>query len=591
MNLINIYISLKEAEDLTFKRLLIIRCGRLDVNKAQGLFSVSVEVDKDELIEIENEYVLLFSSVLHFQIPEKDSNLFLNHYLIPKGLLQLVGRNSRDTTKQKSGEIDYPSESNDVIDYLRLRNGLLGVMDYFYRYHKIIGIPHIAENLFTNFANLSKFKFNFIKDISKGDIFPILEVKLDKYVSDKFFRITWWGKFIGDNLLADYEDNLCKTIKDWLKFFLDKRSLEQINDHLKNRPLELIDELEFLIGYYFAAYNYEYMQNEEESIERLFIGLQHEKKEELFFWLIFFKSVFNENINSLFFINSLRNQVYNLEKLAFNMMREDYSPIEFEFKVKILEKKDLIVDYLNLSYGGENTFTEIIDSDAAVNVFKNNLKVDNLNFIGLEKFGSSYFEHIFPNLSWQANGKFNLILSDDIDTSLITFYLDKNSLVQEKLKSLKIKVKPTASLIDKSKKVLIAFFKNEREPKLFNLYTNVLKKEIESNFDKVVIVLLTNSKVGEIQSLEFNNRVKEVEREIKMQLKVKADVIVKNETTLDDSEIKRNLKNVLKNYKINQMEVVNGNFDLIKASWLLEVNSEFFIYDENVNYYSFWNRN
>ena len=97
-------ITLKESEDLIFNRQLILVDHRMGIENIKDNLCVKVEFSKDELILIEGGFILLFSSVTQFEIPEKDFNLFFNHYRIPKGYLKPIKRIVRD----KIGKSDLP---------------------------------------------------------------------------------------------------------------------------------------------------------------------------------------------------------------------------------------------------------------------------------------------------------------------------------------------------------------------------------------------------------------------------------------------------------------------------------------------------
>ena len=129
----------------------------------------------------------------------------------------------------------------------------------------------------------------------------------------------------------------------------------------------------------------------------------------------------------------------------------------------------------------------------------------------------------------------------------------------------------------------------EDKSSLIYWYAELLKGNKSSEIERAVIVLLVDTKKYDIRSLSFGNQVKQVKNDHSTLLGIDVEVIVKDILLVDDSEVKRYLRNTLKDYKIEEIEVVDENFDNEKASWLLDINSEYFVEKENQNYYSFFN--
>lgn len=585
-----IYISLKEAENLIFHKCLIIPKNRLDIKRAQGLFSINFSIDETKLLDYDTKYAILFSSVLFFEIPEKELNLFINHYKLPLGLIELSPREIRDTNENQNlfSEIN---ENYNPNKYLQLRNGLIGVCNLGYSYIGNDAFIKEGEKLLNDFFSLSILQKKLLIELSNELEFPLFKVKVDKFVIDTFFRITWWGKFIAENHLNKLENQDAIEIdsaKKWLKDFFYLKDVKEINLQLNKIPSLLNDDKDFLLGYYFAALYFETLQSERKTLNDIYKNIEYSNKNILMYWITFFQSFFDVSVRNLYFIKPVNSEIFKLEKLAFELINNDFENAHIDnFNFIKAENKELLSCFLSLKEGGTNHNPKVINLSEAKDVFKNNFSEDNLDFIGFE-FKSQYdVNDMFLNTCWFSKRRFHLNINSDVSVSEITFYLKDDSTAKEKLSNLKLKVKPFSNIIDKNKKILVGFLEMDTYPSLFKIYSSFLKTI--NKFEKAVFVLQVDLEPEDIQSLKFNDYRREQENKLKMMFNVEIELIVKNKRNNSETEIKRNLKNVLKGYKMEQIEVIDENFDKNKAVWLLESNTEYLIQNKNEQYYSFLN--
>jgi len=594
METLNIYISLKEAENLIFNRSLFFSKNRIEIKRAKGLMSITFEVEKDKLIEFKNNYVVLFSTVLSIEIPEKEQNLFLNHYRLPLGLLKFNSRCVRDATEDRlifdEQIIEYNSKK-----YLQLRNGLITILENAYSQINNTDFVSSAEKLLKGFTNLSEFKKKLLFDLLEHSKFPLLTVKVDRFVTDNFYRVTWWGKFIVDNYVNKFDNKTqdeIDTIKKWLRGFLQFENIEQINQQLTNIPEELKEEVDFMIGYLIASAYFESFQSDKSFLNKLIREIQHTNKSTLISWIVFFKSLFDENVMYLYFVKSLNNEIFKIEKLAFELSNNNFQKITentIEFNFNEIKKEELISEFLSLRFGGSNHSPQLINSNKAKNIFANNFSEENLRTNGFELISEYQNNKSFLNTCWFTGKNFQLNINSEVNISDIVYFVNEDSRANNILKTLKIKVKPYSKIIDKNKKVLLGFIDFEKKPNLLSIYSKLILGLFKTQFDKIIIVLLVDIETEKIQSLEFDNYCKERENEFKRMFNNTIELIIKSVSNNNDTEIKRNLKNVLKNYKMEQIEVIDENFDENKAIWILESNSEYVINNENEQYYSFLN--
>ncbi|SNR32498.1 hypothetical protein SAMN06265371_101279 [Lutibacter agarilyticus] len=588
MTEIKVYISLKEAEELIFNRCLVLRENRLNIKRAQALLSICLFVDKNMLSNYNGNHLILFTAVNCFDIPENEENLFINHYKLPQGLIKLSERKVRDTFKNQMILDEYEYDFN---DYVKMRNGLLGI--FYHNFSNSSGGKFKLKTIkvLQEFNSLSGIRRKLMLELLKESKFPILNVKVDKFVTDNFFRVTWWGKFIVDNYIPSLNINCDEdviAIKKWLREFLQFDSIDILNNNLASVPLELELEIDFLLGYYLASIHIESFNAENDFFEKLYQQINYDNKDELFCWVAFFISIFNQNILSVYFIKSLRKDVFNIEKLAFELSQNNFEmPFDksYDFSLKDVEQVKLISEFLELKHGRFNQTPQLIKSKDAKNVFKNNFFEEQFKKIGLDLDSQYDNNNRIQNSCWFSKKQFHLNIDAKIKPSDIIFYVEENSIAKDKLKQLKFKLKPIHKLIDDSKKILIGFNKIEEVPNLCNIYSSFLKDEIKKKIEKIVFILLVDLEIEKIQSMEFANYVKNQKIDLERLFDIEVNLIIKNEQTVNDIEIKRNLKNILQNYRINQMEVIDENFDNQKAGWLLESNTEYLIENKDKNYH------
>jgi hypothetical protein len=594
METTKIYISLKETEELIFNRCLVFSINRLEVKRAQGLMSIAFEIEKSKLIEFENNYVVLFSAVRSFEIPEKEQNLFLNHYRLPLGLLEYSTRIVRDSSNENS-VFDEQSIEYNPKRYLQLRNGLIGIFEKGYVNINNAEFILSAKSVINQFYSLSKFKQELLVSLFEQSKFPLLTVKMDKFVTDNFYRVTWWGKFIVDNYLNKLDNKTPEeidVIKKWLRGFLHFDSIAQINQLLNNIPEELKDEIDFILGYYFASVYFEYFQSDKNFLNKLISEIRYNDIYSLQCWISFFKSLFDENKIYLYFVKSLSDEIFEIEKMTFDLSNNNFKfslDNRYEFNFKEINKEKLIQDYLSLKFGGNNHNPQIIASNKTKSLFINNLSRENLKTNGFEVKSESDRNVNFINTCLLSDKIFRLNLNCNENISDIVFFIEDHSKVEDYLKNLKLKVKPFSKLIERNKKVLIGFINIGYLPNLIYTYSKLVKGESNKQFEKILFVLLVDLDPEKVQSLEFENHRKGQEDELNKMFNDNIELIIKNTRSNNDIEIKRNLKNVLKNYRMEQIEVIDENFDEVKASWIIESNTEYMVDIKNEQYYSILN--
>lgn len=152
--------------------------------------------------------------------------------------------------------------------------------------------------------------------------------------------------------------------------------------------------------------------------------------------------------------------------------------------------------------------------------------------------------------------------------------------------------KQKKNILQKTKKVLVVFILDYKRNKLFEDFINYINKNSSNNIEKIICIWLVNKKSEDIVSLEFDREKSELTNVIKNKLskKIKIELIIKNINNPKDNEIRRNCYNALKNYKIDEIELVNDGINEEQLEWLLHNNKQIFI-NKNKNQYIFYNNN
>jgi hypothetical protein len=595
MKISNIYITLKEAENLIFNRFLIIPNSRLKVNKAKELFSINILVNNSGLVEKDDyNFTILFSAINTFEIPEVEKSLFLNNFFIPAGMIREIARKFKD--EPTSGMFKEDEMQEKIPFYSNLRNGFTGI------YKELIfdkdenTISSIGNNFFKNFENLTSFKIAIIKEFIDNNDFPLLKFDPTTFKADRAYRIAWLLKntsamLVNENKEADKKTEEQKSsTKEWFKDLLSTVDTNNLPEFRAIIPEELIEEQAFIMGYFFVAFNYEDLLEHPKYIKTILKLVPANYKEEAYLWAYFFFSMLNKNILRIFFMKSFQNNQINIEKLALNTaLSFDNKAHDFTFPGLVavnLPLQNQISELWELKYGVQNTNPTIILAKDIMELFSITLSTNNIKNIGIVVDTNFSFLGSFPNVAKMNKKTFEL----ELQNPAANFYGDPTPENQTFLKKCNIKPKPFSKLIDAKKKVLVVFI-GKQKPSLLNFYAACLDETIQSQFDKVVCVWLVKESSDEILTPKFSLKKDELKQNLEKAFdnKVPVELIVKNLSNPNDTEIKRNCFNALKNYKTNQIEVVHENFDLIQARWLLHGNAEYYIQDRPKCLYAFYN--
>lgn len=589
MRELSIYLSLKEVEDLIFNRIIEIPSNRLLINKAQGLFSVSVKLNEDLLIQRNLNLVILFSAIRKFEAPEKEKTLFLLHYRIPEGLVTLLSsRMVRDGINNDGKLFDQTNDNIPKKEFLYLRSGCVGMYNLTCTFHKNEHILDSVKTVFKLIFEGSSFRDILFSGLLTNVGFPIKEVQTQKFVTERYFRVVWLLTILKEsilNLSQNIEQDKIENAKKWMRDLLEIDDMSVIHNCLKTIPEVFQDEIDCILGYYFAVTRFEEYKSDKNSFIQFINNLDYAKKEDLLSWAIFFLSINDDEIPYLYFSPLIQNDIYEIESNVYHFLtsKEKVSLTKLANINRSFSKEDLIKDYLRLKNGLTNECPEIIKENQIETKLSSSLTRDKLRYIGLEIDTSNYYDLLDVNSCNSKNGVLNLKLNQNVDFGDITFYLSKDSKLMEKLKSLKLKTKQIDKLF-LNKKVILGFLDLDDFGYLLRIYTELSSKI--SSIEKIVLISLVNLEPNQVQSLDFDNMYREYQSRITRLFNCKCEFIIRNERNVDTQEIKRNLRNAVGEYKSSQIEIIDENLTVEKKRWVIETTQEYWIEQEGFNYFS-----
>ncbi len=589
MRELSIYLSLKEVEDLIFNRIIEIPSNRLLINKAQGLFSVSVKLNEDLLIQRNLNLVILFSAIRKFEAPEKEKTLFLLHYRIPEGLVTLLSsRMVRDGINNEGKLFDQTKDNIPKKEFLYLRSGCVGMYNLTCTFHKNEHILDSVKTVFKLIFEGSSFRDILFSGLLTNVGFPIKEVQTQKFVTERYFRAVWLLTILKEsilNLSQNIEQDKIENAKKWMRDLLEIDDMSVIHNCLKTIPEVFQDEIDCILGYYFAVTRFEEYKSDKNSFIQFINNLDYAKKEDLLSWAIFFLSINDDEIPYLYFSPLIQNDIYEIESNVYHFLtsKEKVSLTKLANINRSFSKEDLIKDYLRLKNGLTNECPEIIKENQIETKLSSSLTRDKLRYIGLEIDTSNYYDLLDVNSCNSKNGVLNLKLNQNVDFGDITFYLSKDSKLMEKLKSLKLKTKQIDKLF-LNKKVILGFLDLDDFGYLLRIYSELSSKI--SSIEKIVLISLVNLEPNQVQSLDFDNMYREYQSRITRLFNCKCEFIIRNERNEDTQEIKRNLRNAVGEYKSSQIEIIDENLTVEKKRWVIETTQEYWIEQERFNYFS-----
>ena len=590
MRELSIYLSLKEVEDLIFNRILEIPSQRLQIKKAQGLLSVSVKLNEDLLIQRNSNSIILFSAIRKFEAPEKEKTLFSLHYKIPEGLVTLLSsRMVRDGFNNEPNLFDETKDSFPKKEFLYLRNGCVGMYNLTCTFHKDQNILESVKTVLKLIFEGSSFRDSLFSGLLTNVGFPTKEVQTEKFVTERYFRAGWLLTMLKENILnisENKDQGKVEEAKKWMRDLLEIDDMSVIYNCLKNIPEVFQDEIDCILGYYFAVTRFEEYKSDKNSFIHFINNLDYAKKEDLLSWAIFFLSINDDEIPYLYFSPLIQNDIYEIESNVYHFLtsKEKVSLTKLANINRSFSKEDLIKDYLSLKKGLTNVCPEIIKENQIETKLSSSLTREKLRYIGLEIDTSNYYDISDVNSCNSKNGVLNLKLNQDVNFGDITFYLSKDSKLMQKLKSLKLKTKQIDKLLF-NKKVILGFLDLDDFGYLLRIYSELSSKI--SSIEKIVLISLVNLEPNQVQSLDFDNMYREYQSRITRLFNCKCEFIIRNERNADTQEIKRNLSNAIGEYKTSQIEVIDENLNIEKMKWIIESTKDFWIEKEEFNYLSF----
>jgi len=585
-----IYLSHDEVEQLIFKKMLWVSTQRLDIKRAQGLYSVALMIDEQDL-HFNNETVIVFMSSVHkFEIAEADKNLFLNHYHLPLGLLLLKKRKVRDIAQNPSGQqskthINNIELSDKVNSFTAIRRAFVKL------FHVAIKSHHGESCLTTNymtylnaFEHLTQFQHKLIFAVLSYKKFPeeIVSIKNKSFSSTPFYQWVWWGKFLVDNLLNEgLSEMQLAEHKNWLKNF-DPDSFQCVDSTVLNVPFKFEPDFPIIIGYYLAINNnFDLTGYNHDSTGNKLKQLNEEYNEEIFFWKQFFQSLFLTQIDYVYPIKNIQYEFYKMEMNVYKIIygKNDLDEQAGLHPITLPENSldTFIKSYHALKDGIDDSEVNIASMEQIHVIFnKSALFGDNRKNAGFI-FTQPTSKTFLANYIQVNDDSFTLHQSNQVDP--VVYYEKNNASLP-----IKVKKKPISSIINREKRVLFGVITDENFNDLINMYAYILENSVNHNINEILFIWLVKKEKSELHSAAFEQEKNVLNNRLDVLFNQKVKVFTKNVNNHNDSEIIRVMKHIVGEYKLKEIEVIDSGFGLEQARWLVESTYDHALVNEGMDY-------
>lgn len=582
-----IYLTTEQIENLIFHKIIILSENDVQRERASNRYKFSVLVEEDKVIKQDKQYIIFFSAVSKFEIPKSEKNLYLHHFHIPLGLLEVVNR-SVPTTDPPT-EIKFSFEDEKAAPFfVKLRRGLLPLVMLGYKQPACRqSLEHFIKHLS---LGLTEIEAKFIHAIIDKDEFPSFFTQEIK--SPEYFRYIWWGKFIKDNIFNPLKGNIdAEVLKEyslWLKNHGAEEKVLWIRA-MHQVPEPVNEERNFLLGYKLAAT----IPNTPEPFEKRLsvwldmVEMKGQEYNEIRFWAVFFDAFFKEQNDYIIPNPLIQENFFQMEKIAYilllSLQRKSnhsfYASGKWNFKD--FHEDEWVLNFENLLNGKAMRQIKLITEKDVLQPFsgamlsKNNRK--KIGFVNVDFDGVNRLN--FDGQSFIFRGNFSRFP--------VTFYGNLSGKEKEKIKNagIHIKIKPLEKLVDKNKKILVGFLSQDTpEVGLLSIYRNLADK---TNLQKMILVWIVNDQKIGIHSTEFALQKSKLKEQIERSLGLETSVVVKSSAGSEIETI-RNLRLLLKGYRLKNIEVIDEGFTPQYAGWLLKVaGDEIVVKWENHRYFAY----
>lgn len=585
-----IYLSHGEVEQLIFKKMLWISTQRLDIKRAQGLYSVALMVDEQDL-HFSNDTVIVFMSSVHkFEIAEADKNLFLNHYHLPLGLLLFKKRKVRDIDQnasklQSTPHINNIELSDKIKRYTAIRRAFIKL------FHVAIN-SQISESCMATkyitylnaFENLSLFQYKLIFAVLSHKKLPeeIVSIKNKGFSSTSFYQWVWWGKFIVDNLLNEgLSEMQLGEHKNWLKHF-DPDSFQDIDSTVLNIPFKFEPDFPIIIGYYLAINNNLHLTDENhDSTDSMFKQLNEEYNEEIFFWKLFFQSLFVDQIDYVYPIQNIQYEFYKMELNAYKIIydKKDLDEQRGLHPITLPENSldTFVKSYHALKDGIDDNEVNIASMEQIHETFNKSALFGanrkNLGFIFTQPTSKTFL----ANYIQINDDSFTLHQSNQVGPVV---YYEK----QDISLPIKVKKKHISSIINRDKRVLFGVITGDNFNDLINMYAYILENSANHNISEILFIWLVKKEKSELHNAAFEQEKNALNNRLEVLFNHKVKIFTKNVNNNNDSEIIRVIKHIVGEYKLKEIEVIDSGFGLDQARWLVESTYDHTLIDDAMDY-------
>ena len=605
-----VYITLLEAENLIFNKMLEVESSRIESEenedkqtKAKKNYKIKINFDDQNLfLRSENLRIIVISAVNKFEIPKDDKSIFINHYKVPHGLVETAERQFKDPpNNERTGELPLDGSSSDadgrlnVEHYKHIRRALLHV---FYEVLQKKNKPVFCQSILkamNALVSLDGFERALVLNVIDAKCFPTLNVHTDGFKPDAYFNWAWWGKFTRDHYLDKINISNEATLESrtWMKQF-DPTSFkfDDLSSMLASIPVKLKAISAVLVGYYLA-----FFMKSEAAIERFQdkdIEENNEEWSEITFWTLFFKGLFHESTDYLYATEVVAEQFREIDKRALRFINpSDASVVDRDLADIVLPEwshDDALKAVYTARTGQDASNIVVINAEktaeALENLFTSPLYGSNKSKVGIISNGEIKCDAIKNYFFYRGNG-FVCEQEKVINQGLIYYGELRNGERPPFIKA--SEHKPFEALIPNKtnkkkkiyqKKLLLFFYGTAHNDSLLDIYALCVPHH--KSIEKIVVVWDVPYHSEYLQTMQFDSEKIKMQEEYRKKFgKQNVVVLAKSRTNSNDTEIIRLLRQNLMGFELKQVEVVDENFNQTYQKWLIKATDHFLIADPN----------
>jgi hypothetical protein len=119
---------------------------------------------------------------------------------------------------------------------------------------------------------------------------------------------------------------------------------------------------------------------------------------------------------------------------------------------------------------------------------------------------------------------------------------------------------------------------------LIDMYAYILENSVNHNISEILFIWLVDKEKSELHSAAFEQEKNILNKRLDVLFNQKVKIFTKNVNNHNDSEIIRVIKHIVGEYKLKEIEVIDSDFGLEQARWLVESTYDHTLVDDAMDY-------